>query len=697
MREQETVLQDVFETISTAIFVLDVELPSGSKPEAITFRFVTNNSAYTRMVSLSRENLAGLCPHECFPSVIADKFCENYSLCLEQRQPISYEESFEFESESRTLLTTLFPKLEPDGRISRIIGSSQDISEFRRVEATLQPFNESIETIVETHTPQLQEMEERSHQGQHQKRSPNALKEREWIEDFLWLTQLSLDRSAVMACLVAQDGRFLYVNDAACQLLKYCREELLTMRVADVTPDFPAEIWPEHWQEVKQRGSFTFESVKKAKDNRRFPVEITVNYFDFNGGEYNCVFVRDITTRQQIEDALSQEKELLSTLIKNAPIGIISTDEVGKILLINPAYERICGYSSEELVGQIPPYPYWDLADLEQINKEFRLAMSGEKEKIELWFTRKNGERFLARLQPITIFDEQGNMLRHLATMEDITQYKKAEEELCKALETERELNELKSRFIAMVSHEYRTPLTTILSSAELLERYTQLFTEENKLKHYRRIQITANALTELVNDVLTINQIETGKQGFQPSPLDLKQFCNELVEELKLTIASQHELVFTSQGYCSLEAQELDGMAVAYMDEKLLRYIINNLLSNAIKYSPQGSTVKCDLVCEQSNAILRIQDEGIGIPLEDQRHLFESFYRGRNVGSISGTGLGLSIVKNCVTLHGGQIAVESEVGVGSIFTVTLPLNNEVGSRESGVGSRESGKNTSRV
>ncbi|HAA30602.1 MAG TPA: hypothetical protein DCE56_26585 [Cyanobacteria bacterium UBA8553] len=125
-------------------------------------------------------------------------------------------------------------------------------------------------------------------------------------------------------------------------------------------------------------------------------------------------------------------------------------------------------------------------------------------------------------------------------------------------------------------------------------------------------------------------------------------------------------------------------------MDEKLLRYIINNLLSNAIKYSPQGSTVKCDLVCEQSNAILRIQDEGIGIPLEDQRHLFESFYRGRNVGSISGTGLGLSIVKNCVTLHGGQIAVESEVGVGSIFTVTLPLNNEVGSRESG-------KNTSRV
>ncbi|HEY9707719.1 MAG TPA: HAMP domain-containing sensor histidine kinase, partial [Oculatellaceae cyanobacterium] len=230
--------------------------------------------------------------------------------------------------------------------------------------------------------------------------------------------------------------------------------------------------------------------------------------------------------------------------------------------------------------------------------------------------------------------------------------------------------------------HEYRTPLTTILSSAELLERYTQKFTEENKLKHYRRIQITANALTELVNDVLTVNQIEAGKQEFQPSSLDLKKFCDELVEEVQLTIGSQYELVFTSQGCCSVEAQEPNCIAFAYMDEKLLRYIIRNLLSNAIKYSPQGSTVKFDLACDQSNAILRIQDEGIGIPLEDQQHLFESFYRGRNVGSVSGTGLGLAIVKSCVTLHGGQIAVESEVGVGSSFTVTLPLNNKVGSRE---------------
>jgi signal transduction histidine kinase len=304
--------------------------------------------------------------------------------------------------------------------------------------------------------------------------------------------------------------------------------------------------------------------------------------------------------------------------------------------------------------------------------------MSGEKEQIELWFTRKNGERFLARLKPITIFDEQGNMLRHLATMEDITKYKQAEEELYKALETERELNELKSRFVAMVSHEYRTPLTTILSSAELLERYTDRFTEENKLKHYRRIQTSVQVLTQLVNDVLAISKIEAGKQEFQPSQLDLDKLCRELVEELQLTTARQHNLVFTSHNNCPLVAPGTASMASTYMDEKLLRYIIGNLLSNAIKYSPQGSQVKFDLACDQDQAILRIQDEGIGIPVKDQQHLFKSFHRGSNVGTISGTGLGLAIVKSSVDLHGGQIAVESEVGVGTTFTVTLPLKNRI-------------------
>ena len=515
MLESETVLQDVFETLSIGIFIVEVESLGCSEPNDITFRFAIANPAYKGMLPFPTDNLAGLRPHECFPPNIADKLCANYRRCLEQRQSISYEESWEVGEHQCALLTTLFPKIEPDGRISRLIGSSQDITERKR-------------------------------------------------------------------------------------------------------------------QEEEQR---------------------------------------------RAEDALAQEKKLFATLLENAPVGIISTDEAGKILLVNPAYERICGYSSEELVGQTPPYPYWDLADLDTINQEFVLAMSGEKKQIELWFTRKNGERFIARLKPITIFDEQGNMRRHLATMEDITKYKQAEEELRKALETERELNELKSRFIATISHEYRTPLATILSSAELLERYIHQFTEERRLKHYRRIQSEVYTLTQLVSDVLTLSKVEAGKQEFNPSPLNLEQLCRELVEDLQLTLGSEHTLTLICQGDCRLETPGTGSMTSPCMDEKLLRYIINNLLSNAIKYSPKGSTIQFDLICDRTTAILRIQDQGIGIPLEDQQHLFESFYRGSNVGAISGTGLGLAIVKNSVSLHGGKIAVESEVGVGTTFTVTLPLN----------------------
>jgi signal transduction histidine kinase len=171
---------------------------------------------------------------------------------------------------------------------------------------------------------------------------------------------------------------------------------------------------------------------------------------------------------------------------------------------------------------------------------------------------------------------------------------------------------------------------------------------------------------------------MEAGKQGFNPSPLDLDKFCRELVEELVLTSYSQNKLILTIHCDCKPRTEETASMASAYMDEKLLRYIIGNLLSNAIKYSPKGSEVKFDLAYDQNQAILRIQDKGIGIPLEDQQYLFESFRRGSNVGTISGTGLGLAIVKSSVELHGGKITVESEVAVGTTFTVTLPLNNRL-------------------
>jgi signal transduction histidine kinase len=266
----------------------------------------------------------------------------------------------------------------------------------------------------------------------------------------------------------------------------------------------------------------------------------------------------------------------------------------------------------------------------------------------------------------------------------DITGRKQAEEEIHNALQKEKELNELKSRFVSTTSHEFRTPLTTILSSAELLEHYSHKWSEEKKRSHLQRIQTMVQHMTQLLNDVLVIGKAEAGKLEFNPAPLDLVPFCLRLVEEFQLGKASTQDVttstsvVFVSEqnlnSGASGELALLSKQVSTSMDEKLLRHIFSNLLSNAIKYSPNGGTVRWKLNLTDTEAIFQIQDQGIGIPPRDQARLFESFHRASNVGQIPGTGLGLAIVKKAVDLHKGTIQVRSEVGIGTTFTVTLPL-----------------------
>jgi len=243
-------------------------------------------------------------------------------------------------------------------------------------------------------------------------------------------------------------------------------------------------------------------------------------------------------------------------------------------------------------------------------------------------------------------------------------QLRQAHEEVSRALGKEKELGELKTRFISMASHEFRTPLTTILSSAELLEHYSRQWTEDKKLEHFRRIQTATKNMMGLLDDVLVMGKVEAGKLRFIPAPIDLDKFCRDIVEELRLSAGAKHSLVLTVQG----DATQ------AHMDETLLRHILSNLLSNAIKYSPPGSIIQFELACRDGQAVFQINDQGIGIPPEDQAHLFETFHRAANVRNIAGTGLGMAIVKRSVDLHGGTIDVASQIGVGTTVTVSLPM-----------------------
>ncbi len=239
-------------------------------------------------------------------------------------------------------------------------------------------------------------------------------------------------------------------------------------------------------------------------------------------------------------------------------------------------------------------------------------------------------------------------------------------QQLQTALRQEQHLNDLKSRFVSMVSHEFRNPLTTILITTELL--LSGKSPPERTHSSLSRIRQLVYELTHLVDEVLDLSQVESGNLEFAPAPLNLTMFCQELIDEMRSSLGHRHKLVIIHP----------DAAITAELDGQILRHILTNLLSNALKYSPDGSTVTLALARLPTAVRLQVQDHGIGIPEADQAHLFTAFHRAGNVGKISGTGLGLNIVKTMVELHGGTISVSSKVGVGSTFTVELPQHADL-------------------
>ena len=251
-------------------------------------------------------------------------------------------------------------------------------------------------------------------------------------------------------------------------------------------------------------------------------------------------------------------------------------------------------------------------------------------------------------------------------TIEIALRRNEAEVAIRNALEKEKEISELKTSFISMVSHDFRDPLTTIQMSIELMRHYKIQGNEQKQGLHFQRIQTAIDHMTNLLDDVLLVGRAESGKLALQPEPIDLDSFCKDLVEELQLSDKYRHPIFFDCRG----SSQGL-------WDEKILRQLLVNLLSNALKYSPQGSPVRFELAFDDDSAVFKVRDSGIGIPPEDQKKLFDSFHRGCNVGKIPGTGLGLTIVKRCVEVHCGRIALESKVGAGTAFTIVLPVSRE--------------------
>ena len=232
-----------------------------------------------------------------------------------------------------------------------------------------------------------------------------------------------------------------------------------------------------------------------------------------------------------------------------------------------------------------------------------------------------------------------------------------------KEIEQAKELTDLKLNFFSLASHELRTPLSAILVSAQLLANPNAPWSETKRSRNLRRIQSAAKTMAQLLSDILLLTRAEAGKLEFNPQTIELQDFCRRLVEEIRFNTQSQHHILVQQQGTCD----------EACLDQKLLRSMLMSLLTNAIKYSPQESEIQLMIFGEHGHTRFQISDQGIGVPAADQQHLFESFHRGQNVQAVSGTGLGLAVVKKCLELHGGKIEVESQIGVGTTFSVDIP------------------------
>lgn len=374
-------------------------------------------------------------------------------------------------------------------------------------------------------------------------------------------------------------------------------------------------------------------------------------------------------------------------LFEHSSIGIFISNDSGIIEQVNPYASAMFGYEHGELTGKaievlVPPSIREKHVGYRQqyIKNPHPRAMG---KNINLQAVKKNGESFPVEVS-LTFFETDGRR-QIVSFVNDITERKKAEDDLLRLkddlenkvaertaqiremLEKEKELNELKSRFVSMASHEFRTPLGGILTSANLITKYPQQEDQPKREKHISNIKKSVRQLTNILNDFLSLDKLEQGKISSNPSRFSFTEFIDESVEELREMTDKGHKVVIQHR---------VPEIRIT-QDQEMIRNIVINLVSNAFKYSPEGTTVFVRTDLQGETVILEVEDQGLGIPVADQKHLFERFFRAKNVTNLQGTGLGLNIVKRYLDLMNGSINFRSQENAGTTFSITLPLEKK--------------------
>lgn len=648
---ERNLLRTLIDNVPDAIYVRDRQN-----------KFVIANQELAKRLNLSSpDEVIGKKDSDFFDHDQAEAFGKMDQKVFEGKSIINYEQETIYPNgEKRTILVNKVPFYDESGQVKYLIGCNRDITERIRSQKIIKDRENYLSAILEN------------------------------VPFLLWLKDVN--------------GRFLAVNTQfALSCGKNSPEEVIGKTDLDIWPRYLAEKYMADDREVINSGGkkSVEEEINDKNVIKWFHTYKTVIRNSEGVVVGTTGIAQDITERKQAQIALQESEAKYQKLFNDAPVLITISDLLTKKFIdVNKEALRISGFSRDEMIGYTASEIGW--LDEAQRNKVMqKLGSGGKIRDEEMIFTGKNGKQIIGFVN-IEIIKVSGRDCI-LTTLLDITERKKTEAELEKhknhlqelvnertkeieainielkkeielkekaekdlalALQKEKELNILKSRFISTASHEFRTPMTSMLMSADLIKKYLNRWPEEKIKTHLDRIIGSISSLTELIDDVILINRAESKKLEFEPVNTNLDNECKKIINDLDAYLTDKHNFIY--QFKCNKKCYVID--------PKQFEIIVGNLLSNAIKYSTKGGDILLKVEESQNNLKITVQDHGIGIPEQDISRLYEPFHRAKNVEDIKGSGLGLSIVKNSVALCSGNISVESKLGEGTTFIVTIPF-----------------------
>ena len=600
----------IFENIPTQLVVLNAE----GRYVYVNQRAIQNPALRAKIVGMNNSEYGEM---RNWDPAIGIRRDEMVRVAIEEKHEVVFEEEMpDGNGGMRYYIRTMYPLLDEKGNTEYIVGYGLETTELKR----FQDINTTQQTAIEK----------------------------------------AMDGMA----LLDANGVYYYMNLSHARIFGY---------------DSPSELIGKTWTEIyhqpeidrisndlfpllMQNGYWSGTTLGKKKDGTPVYQEITLT--SLPKGELLCI-CRDVT--DQVKQKI--ELERLAVVAEKTNSIVMITDAERKLQWVNDSFTRILGFTKEEVMGKDPGIimngPETSRETIAQVIDALELSGSYSGEILNY---TKYGKKIWLYLDITAVYDKQGKLLNYIAVESDITPIKEAEQKLKKAIDKERELNKFKTQFISLASHQFRTPLAAIRSSIDVLE----LKSEENPdvasfmktFGRYKQIMIEETVrMTEIMENILDISRMDEGKIDVAKKERSLKGFMDDFVSSNPETQGQKRELAY------SFDAPD----QVILMDEILIRNVLRNVVSNAFKYSAGMKAPELNVVQSGDGFEIRVRDYGVGIPKEDQQHLFQSFFRASNVKAFPGTGLGLMIAKKLIELHGGSIAVESESGKGCTVSIKLP------------------------